>query len=212
MLCPATRWAAASPSYPDARLETVRPVSGAGRAQPDFGVVEITGPLTDSAPRTFIGLRAGIIAALAVAVGCGTTESSGKVGDTLSAKGLEVTVQEVDTSVPVPKIDVTGLSRPAPGKQLVGARVHVCSTHGGATGPYDFGVETTSGDHGGLKYPERNYDQSFESLRDGCGGGWVVFEIPAGSEPDRVTFGFEDTGSAPQPQSQVDARFSWDIA
>ena len=153
-----------------------------------------------------------ITASLTVVAGCGTTERSGNLGDTLAAEGLEVTVREVDTSVPVPKVDVTGLSRPAPGKQLVGARVRVCSAHGGATGPYDFGLETTSDDHGTLKYPERNYEQSFESLREGCGEGWVVFEIPVGSQPDRVTFGFEDTGSAAQPQTQVDARFSWAVS
>ena len=71
--------------------------------------MEITGLLTDPAPRMFLLLLSVIIAALAVTAGCGTTESSGKVGDTLSAKGLEVTVQEVDKSVPEPKIDVTGL-------------------------------------------------------------------------------------------------------
>jgi hypothetical protein len=155
-----------------------------------------------------------LIAALAAALaGCGTTERSGAVGDTLTAKGLEVTVDEVDASVAVPKNDVTGLSQPAPGWQLVGVRVNVCSDHSGALGPYDFGVETTSGDSGRLKYPQSNYAESFESLRDDCGDGWVVFEIPDGSEPDRVTFGFDDTGSAMQAENnEVSARFSWTVA
>jgi hypothetical protein len=38
-----------------------------------------------------------------------------------------------------------------------------------------------------------------------------VFEIPARNQPERITFGFEDTGSAYKPQSQVDARFSWAV-
>ena len=155
-----------------------------------------------------------LIAAFALAVaGCGTTERSGDVGDTLSAKGLEVTVDEVDTSVSVPENDITGLSQPTPGSQLVGVRVGVCSDHPGAIGPYDFGVETTAGDQAKLKFPQRNYDKSFESLRDDCGDGWVVFEIPDGSEPERVTFGFLDTGSAADPENnEVDAKFSWTVA
>jgi hypothetical protein len=149
--------------------------------------------------------------AAAVTGGCGTTEKSGQVGDTLSAKGLEATVQEVDTNVPVPASDVTGLSQPAPGSTLVGARVHVCSDHGGAIGPYDFGLDTSSGD-ARLKYPERNYDASFETVRDDCGEGWVVFEIPQASRPDRVTFGFEDTGTSQHPETQVNAKFSWTVS
>src|SRR3954454_8530598 len=130
------------------------------------------------------------VISLAVA-GCGTTEKSGKVGDTLSAKGLQATVQEVDAHVPVPASDVTGLSQPAPGTKLVGAQVKVCSEHGGAIGAYDFGLEPSSGD-ATLKYPERNYGDSFETVRDGCGDGWVVFQIPESADAERVTFGFED--------------------
>jgi hypothetical protein len=153
------------------------------------------------------------LAAIAIgASGCGTTEKSGQVGDTLSAKGLQATVQQVDTRVPVPESDVTGLSQPAPGAKLVGAQVKVCSDHGGAIGPYDFGLDTSSGDDAKLKYPEHNYDDSFEIVRDGCGDGWVVFEIPQSSKPDKVTFGFEDTGTSQHPETQVDARFSWTVS
>jgi hypothetical protein len=154
-----------------------------------------------------------IIALLAVAAaGCGTTEESGNVGDTLSANGLQATVEEVDTQVPIPESDVTGLSQPTPGSKLVGTRVRVCTNHGGAIGSYDFGVETTSGDNGTLKFPEQNYDDGFDTVRDGCGGGWVVFEIPRSSAPGKVTFGFEDTGSYRHEQSQVNAKFSWAIS
>jgi hypothetical protein len=146
------------------------------------------------------------------AVGCGKTERSGAIGEKLSAKGLEVTVEKVDTAVPVPARDITGLSQPALGFVLVGARVRVCSNHAGATGPYDFGIETTGGDHGRLKFPETNYPDSFDSLRNGCGGGWVVFEVPRGTTPKHVTFGFEDTGSFRREHTRVDARFSWSVA
>jgi hypothetical protein len=147
---------------------------------------------------------------IATAGGCGTTEESGDVGDTLSAKGLEATVEQVDTRVPVPQSDVTGLSLPAAGMKLVGARVSVCSDHGGAIGAFAWGLDSSSGD-ARQKYPQRNYDDSFDTVRDGCGGGWVVFEIPEDSQPERVTFGVQDTGTSTRPQTRVNAKFSWAI-
>ena len=154
-----------------------------------------------------------VVASALAWAGCGTTEKSGDVGDTLEANGLEVTVEKVDTSVDVPENDVTGLSQPSAGSKLVGVLVGVCSDHGGALGPYDFGIETTSGAEARLKFPQRNYAESFDSLRDDCGRGWVVFEIPQPDEPERVTFGFTDTGQAgPQGAGdEVDARFVWDV-
>lgn len=151
------------------------------------------------------------VAAAVIGSGCGTSEESGKVGDTLKAKGLEVTVVDVDTSVPVDAGDITGLSQPSPGSRLVGVRARVCSDHGGTIGPWDFGIVTAEGDQAMLKFPERNYPQSFDSQRQGCGGGWIVFEIPSGTKPDEVTFGFEDTGTAREYQNIVDARFSWSV-
>ncbi|HSJ16909.1 MAG TPA: hypothetical protein VK920_02300 [Solirubrobacterales bacterium] len=55
------------------------------------------------APSLLVALSVAIVPA----VGCGTTEELGRVGDTLEGKGLRVTVEGVDTSVPVPKADVT---------------------------------------------------------------------------------------------------------
>jgi hypothetical protein len=150
------------------------------------------------------------LAAAAVVAGCGDVERSGAVGDRLEGGGLEVTLQKLDREVPTPDSDVTGLSVPGPGMRLVGARVRVCSDHGGAIGQFSFGMETDRGD-GRLKYSASNYDRPFETVRDGCGGGWLVFEIPKRSTPTRLEFGFEDTGTARQPQTQVDARFSWKL-
>ncbi len=152
-----------------------------------------------------------VLAVVAAVSGCGTTSESGKVGDTLKANGVEVTVADVDTSVPVDANDVTGLSQPSAGSKLVGTRVKVCSDHGGAIGAWDFGVVTTDGDQAKLKFPQRNYPQDFSSQRQGCGGGWIVFEIPSHSRPKEVTFGFEDTGSSYDYQDIVDAEFSWDV-
>jgi hypothetical protein len=151
-----------------------------------------------------------LVALAAAASGCGSTEESGEVGDVLSAKGLDVSVERVDTAVPVPPDDITGLSRPSPGSELVGVLVRVCSDHGGAIGTSNFGLETSTGD-ARHRFLQRNYARSLEVVRSDCGGGWVVFEIPVGSRPERVTFGFVDTGSAYEGQNDVDARFSWSV-
>lgn len=152
-------------------------------------------------------LCAAITPALAA---CGKTERSGSVGDELSAKGLKVTVQRVDTSPPVPAQDVTGLSLPAPGYSLVGLRVRVCSDHGGAIGQYDFGLRASQGT-ARLKFPAMNYDEPFDTVRSGCGTGWIVFEVPRGARPEQATFGFDDTGSRRHEQNRVSARFSWKV-
>ena len=154
-----------------------------------------------------------ILAVLALAAaGCGKTEQTGSVGQELMAKGLRVTLEKVDTAVPVPGRDITGLSTPAPGYQLVGIRVQVCSNHGGATGPYDFVVKTTAGDPGRLKFPAMNYPDALESRRGGCGRGWIVFEIPRADSLKSVTYGFQDTGSYRREANRVDARFTWNVS
>ena len=152
---------------------------------------------------------ASLAVALALAA-CGDTEKGGSVGDTLTAKGIEVTVDRVDRSPRLPRHDITGLSLPAAGRRLVGVHARACSDHGGALGQYDFGVETSAGD-GRLKFPARNYRDAFDTIRDGCGDGWIVFEIPADAKPKRVKFGFEDTGTSTRPQTAVDAKLSWKV-
>ena len=148
---------------------------------------------------------------LAGCAGIGVTEKSGSLGDELTAKGLRVTVKRLDREVPVPDEDVSGLSSPRAGYRLVGARVRVCSDHGQAIGTYDFGVDTSAGE-GRVKFPALNYDDRFESLRDGCKGGWLVLEIPRDARLTKITFRFEDTGSnQPGDNSDVDARFSWKV-
>jgi hypothetical protein len=148
---------------------------------------------------------------LAGCAGIGVTEKSGSLGDELTAKGLRVTVKKLDREVPVPDRDLSGLSSPRAGHRLVGARVRVCSDHGGAIGTYDFGVETSAGE-GRVKFPALNYDDRFESLRDGCDSGWLVLEIPTEGRLTAITFRFEDTGSnQPGSNDEVDARFSWKV-
>ena len=153
----------------------------------------------------------GLLAAALVALsGCGTTEESGEIGDVLSAEGLRVSIEKVDTRVPVPAEDITGLSQPSPGYKLVGVLARVCSNHRGAIGAFNFGLESSEGD-GRLKFPQRNYREDFEVPRADCGGGWIVFEIPSGADPEKVTFGFQDTGSSRDQDQNVDAEFAWSV-
>ena len=110
------------------------------------------------------------------------TSKSGSVGDRLTADDLEVTVARIDRETPVPRKDITGLSVPREGNRLVGVLVKVCSDHGSAIGPWHFALETREGD-GRPKYTANNYRRSFESMREGCEDGWIVYEIPRAASP-----------------------------
>lgn len=180
--------------------------------------IELMAPLVSQAEPKHpadTGVTRGIAAVLLAAVllaGCGTTEKSGSAGDTLTAKGLEVTVKQVDTKVPVPESDITGLSTPSAGMKLVGVEAEVCSDeHGGAIGSYSFSLSGTGGAEGELKFPSENYNTAFDTVRDGCGNGWIVFELPESSEPSQVRFGFEDTGNAYDESENVSAKFTWTV-
>ena len=161
-----------------------------------------------AAPR----LLAPCLAALALAGCLGTSETkrSGSVGDKHSAGRLDVTVERVDRETPVPKKDVTGLSVPRSGHRLVGVLVNVCSDYGAAIGPYDFKLETSEGS-GRPKFPSSNYREEFETLRDGCKRGWIVYEIPRGASPQKVKFDFSDSGTNRNTQDNLDARFEWTV-
>ena len=146
---------------------------------------------------------------VALAAGCGTTEKAASVGDELTAEDLEVTVEKVDQKPPRPKRDVTGLSLPADGYKLVGVRVKVCSGHGGAINSSAFSIEASEGE-GRLKFPARNYRDDFKVVRDDCGDGWIVFEIPEESNATKVKFEFEDTGhGGPARDDGTKAKFEW---
>jgi len=160
-------------------------------------------------------LLTGLAAALAVTTsGCGTDEKSGKVGDRLAVDHVSVTLQRIDTTVPVPEKDVTGLSRPMPGGTLFGARVKVCADDVGAVVPTSFGLRLEGGGAGRLKYPERNVPHGYDAVRDGCGSGWLVFDVPPGGRPAKLTFSFVNTGSSNHlggGQDEVDVHFTWEV-
>ena len=106
---------------------------------------------------------------------------------------------------------MTGLSLPARGYRLVGVLARLCSGHGGAIGQYDFALESSAGD-GRPKYTARNYSRPFGTVRDDCGRGWIVFEIPRGARPTKVRFAFDDTRAVkPSQGKDLKARFEWEV-
>jgi hypothetical protein len=157
-------------------------------------------------------LGAGTVLALA---GCGTTSKSGHVGDTLSAGGVQVTLERIDERPPVPSDDVSGLSTPAPGDRLLGARVKVCSKVGPAIGSYDFSMSLADGGQGQVKFPAQNYPDGFDVVRIGCARGWVVFEYPRPTRATEIHFKFDDTGNnagnVGGSRSETHERFSWKL-
>ena len=119
-----------------------------------------------------------------------------------------MTVERVDRRPRVPKSDVTGLSLPSRGHRLVGVRVRLCSGWGAAIGQQHFAVEPD----GRPKYNANNYRDEFETVRDDCEEGWMVFEIPRDSKPERVRFDFEDTGrGGPGGDDGLHAKFDWKV-
>ncbi|MFL5830229.1 MAG: hypothetical protein ACJ76X_09960 [Solirubrobacteraceae bacterium] len=159
-----------------------------------------------------------LVAAGAVALlGCGTTSKSGHVGDGLSAGGVQVTIERIDRRPPVPSDDVSGLSTPAPGDRLIGARVKVCSKVGAAIGTYDFSLTLADGGQAQVKFPAQNYPDGFDVVRTGCGRGWIVFEYPRPTRPSEIHFKFDDTGDsagAGNPggsRQETHERFSWKL-
>jgi hypothetical protein len=150
-------------------------------------------------------------AAMTIA-GCGTTTMSGSIGSTLTADGIPVTLQRVDLHPPVPRYDVTGLSRPAKGERLLGARAKVCSSVGPAIGQWQFTATTSDGGQLHPKYAASNYPNSFDVVRIGCISGWIVFEAPVEITFTGIRFTFDNESShlvgAP-PEAHV--RFSWRI-
>ena len=145
------------------------------------------------------------------ACGLNTTTKDGKVGDTLNAGGLRVTAIKIDSEVPRAQgRDVTGLGSPSPGMRFFGVDVNVCNDRGQAIGTFDFALKLDGGDKARVRFPQSVYSNGFDTVRQGCGRGWIVFEGPKDSRAKTVTFKYDDTGSAqPSGDKEKHARFSW---
>ena len=156
-------------------------------------------------------LLAGLAAALALA-GClgGETERSGSLGDELEAERVAVTVEKVDRRTPVPRKDITGLSLPSRGYRLVGVLAKVCSGYGAAIGQQQFSLEASSGE-ARPKYTASNYANGFETVRDECERGWMVWEVPSEARPTKVRFEFTETGTSRDQSDNLEAKFEWTV-
>jgi hypothetical protein len=147
-----------------------------------------------------------------VVASCGATEKTGRVGQTLADGGLRVAVIKVARHVaPVRGPDYPGLGTPSPGTRFVGVEVKACDDRDNAILPVHFGLELAGGGKARLRFPQSVYSNGFDSVRSGCGRGWVLFEAPRRAHPTVVTFAYDDTGSArPGSQnSEKHARFRW---
>jgi hypothetical protein len=168
------------------------------------------------APRPGKLVRAIAVIAAASLAAC-THTASGTIGSTLSGGGVNVTLQRVDRQPPVPRADVTGLSTPAPGTRLIGARFRVCSSVGQAIGTFNFSISLDGGGSGSVKFPSMNYPDSFEIVRTGCAEGWIVFQIPQAAQAQEIAFKFDDTGNQGSiniggRQPAVHDHFSWTLS
>jgi hypothetical protein len=157
---------------------------------------------------------AAVLASLTLA-GCGlnATTKSGKPGDTLSAGGLRVSLIKFDNEVPRREgHDITGLGTPSPGMRFFGFDVKACNDRDQAIGTFNFGLDLDGDDKSKVRFPQSVYPNGFDSTREGCERGWVVFEGPQRSRAKKLTFKYDDTGSAqPSGNAEKHARFSWDL-
>ena len=120
----------------------------------------------------------------------------------------------VDLKAPADKGDITGLSTPRSGTRFVGVKVNVCNDSAQAIKPYDFELELDTGDSLHSVHPRLPvtiYSDDFETLRDGCERGWMVFELPEEARPEAVKFKYDDTGSASAGDTEKHVRFRWDV-
>ena len=136
-------------------------------------------------------------------VGCGTDEEKGDVGDELEAGSVRATVTKFSSRVP--------RSRPSAGRQRFGAHVDLCKDSGQSINAFAFSLSLEEGDAERV-YPQRSYSTSFDSLRDGCEDGWLVWDAPEGSKPRAVRFEYEDTGQGgPGGDDGEHVKFEWAV-
>ena len=149
--------------------------------------------------------KAGVSLACACVVlaGCGTEEKKGEVGDELEAGSVRAKVTEFSSRVPG--------SRPAQDRQRFGALAQVCKDSEQSINAFAFSLSLENGEAERV-YPQRSYPSGFNSLRDGCEDGWLVYDAPAGSKPTAVKFEYEDTGQGgPGGDDGEHVKFEWAV-
>ena len=148
--------------------------------------------------------RGALLATSIALAGCGTAERKGDVGDELEAGSVEATVTEFASRVPG--------SKPDAGRRYFAARAELCKDSEQSINAFAFSLALKGGGDADRVYPQRAYENSFSSLRDGCEDGWLVWNAPAESQPQAVRFKYEDTGQGgPGGDDGEKLEFEWAV-
>ena len=161
-------------------------------------------------------MRAGpvLIAALLLG-GCGATERHGRVGDALKGDHLQAKLLAWVPTVPdrLLRDDVTGLNQPARGMRFAAVDVALCNDTGAAAMAWQFELRMDDGAKAHPHQPTSVYDDTLDTVREGCERGWVVFQIPAGARPTTLHYEFDwsQPGVNGVPRDSEDVRFDWSL-
>ncbi len=161
-------------------------------------------------------MRAGLvlIAALVLA-GCGTTSIRGEVGDALKGEHLQAKLLAWVPTVPERRLrdDVTGLNTPRRGMRFAAVDVALCNDTGAAAMAWQFELRMDDGAKARPHQPTSVYENTLETVRDGCERGWVVFQIPTGARPTALQYEFDwsEPGINGVPRDSEHVRFDWSL-
>ena len=154
--------------------------------------------------RSWPKARAYLACAMIAMAGCGTEEKKGDVGDRLEAGSVKAAVTDFSSKVPG--------AEPGAGRRSYGARLEVCKDSEQSINAFAFALALEGGGEADHVYPQRAYDDGFDSLRDGCEDGWLVYDAPKGSTPRAVKFEYEDTGQGgPGGDDGEHVKFEWAV-
>jgi hypothetical protein len=162
-------------------------------------------------------MRAALLLALAALLAGCATERHGKVGDALKNDHMQAKLLEFVPAVPDRRIghDVTGLNAPGRGMRFAAADVAVCNDTGAAAIPWRFELRLADGSSVHPRQPTSVYDDSLETVRDGCDEGWVVWAVPTAAKAKSLYYEFDWShqqtyGSSSSSEGEHD-RFFWSL-
>ncbi len=139
--------------------------------------------------------RVWLVLACVALAGCGTEEKKGEVGDELEAGSVRAELKEVSARA-----------------GHFGANAELCKDSEQSVNAFAFSLALEGGGEAERVYPQRVYDDGFGRVRDGCEGGWLVYDVPKGSKPSALKFEYEDTGQGgPGGDDGEHIKFEWKL-
>lgn len=120
----------------------------------------------------------GLLLAAAALAGCGTTERSGGVGETLEARTVSAKLIDTDR-----------------GRGVYAVEVGLCNQRGQAVISWHFQLRLADGTMLHPLRPQRSHHPEFSVVRDGCKRGWIEYLLPRGASPEALEYRYDDTGS-----------------